>query len=227
MSDDYNIDLSQLALERFKQVLLTKHLMPARLSLRDDIDSRFAALSAQGIANAADLQAALRTKRHVAQLAAATGLPEEYLTLLRREVNSYETKPRPLRDFPGIDPAVIERLAAAGITTTRDYFGCARTAEQRAALAAELGLDPAVVLELARLSDLSRVTGVGPVAARLLLEGGVGSVAQTRTMTIEAIRDRMQAAMDAHPEMEGTLSLKDAMYYRDMAEFVPLVAEFE
>lgn len=227
MTDQYNIDLSQLSLDRFKQVLLSKHLMPARLSLRDDIQGRFAALHAYGITNAAELQAALRTKKHMEAVAEATGLPVDYLTLLRREVNSYQTKPRPLREFPDVDPIVVERLEAVGIMSTRDYFGRARTVEGRAALAADLDLDPAVILELARLSDLARVGGVGPVAARLLLDAGVGSVAESRALSVEELRDRMQAALDARPETAGTISVKDAMYYRDMAEFLPVVAEFD
>ena len=36
-----------------------------------------------------------------------TGLPVEYLTVLRREVNSYQPRPSNLKDFPGVNPETV------------------------------------------------------------------------------------------------------------------------
>jgi ABC-type transporter Mla MlaB component len=53
-----------------------------------------------------------------------------------------------------IEAQTIERLASAGIKTTKHLFDRAKTKRQRTELSAELGIPPEVMLELIKLSDL-------------------------------------------------------------------------
>ena len=176
MSNNYHLDLQDISLEQYKQTLKEAELIPSRRILKEQIDSRFSRLQAQGISNLAEFLAAVKSTGKINELAGRTGLSVEYLTLLRREVNALLPKPTNLRDFPGIDPEIPEKLAKRGIKNSKHLFESALTRQQRAELAEELGINPQDLLELVKLSDLSRVYGVGPVFARLLYDAGIESV---------------------------------------------------
>jgi predicted flap endonuclease-1-like 5' DNA nuclease len=91
-------------------------------------------------------------------------------------VNALLPKPRNLRDFPGIEPEIPQKLAKRGIKNSKQLFEIALTRKQRTELAEETQIDSEKLLELVRLSDLSRVYGGGPVFARLLYDAGIESV---------------------------------------------------
>ena len=86
------------------------------------------------------------------------------------------TNPFKLRDFRGVDPAVIAALEARGIKTAERLLAAGATAQQRHALAQDTGIDEAALLELVQLSDLARLPGVKGIRARLYYDAGVQSV---------------------------------------------------
>ena len=176
MSDVYHLDLRNISLGQYKQTLKEADLIPSRRILKEQIDSRFARLQAQDISNLAEFLEAVKSTGKITELAGRTDLPVEYLTLLRREVNALLPKPRNLRDFPGIDPEIPQKLAERGIKNSRQLFEIALSRKQRTELAEETQIDSEELMELVRLSDLSRVYGVGPVFARLLYDAGIESV---------------------------------------------------
>jgi hypothetical protein len=176
MSGSYHLDLRTISLDQYKQTLKAAELIPSRRILKEQIDSRFSRLQAQGIANLAEFLFAVGSAGKLAGLARSTDMPEQYLTILRREVNALLPKPRKLGDFPGIDAAVVRKLAAGGIKNSKQLFERALSGEQRTVLSQQTGIGGGDLLELVKLSDLSRVYGVGPVFARLLYEAGVDSV---------------------------------------------------
>jgi hypothetical protein len=68
-------------------------------------------------------------------------------------------------------------LEEAGLDTYAQLLEAARTPEGRQDLATQLGVEPDVVLNLARQADLTRVKGIGGVFATLLAEEvGVHSI---------------------------------------------------
>ncbi len=84
--------------------------------------------------------------------------------------------PFKLKDFMGVDPAQIDRLAALGIKNTNQMLIAGKTAASRANLAEKTGSPPEVVLELVKLSDLARLPGVKGTRARLYYDAGVDTV---------------------------------------------------
>jgi len=178
MNDDYHIDLEEYSLEMFQHDLETRYITPSRASLKEDIPGRFALIQAQGIANLGQLTGALKTTKKIEDFSARSGLPLDYLVLLRREVNSYLPKPFDLAKVPGVNLDHIAALASADIKTTRQMFQHGITRAGRSELAAQTGISESGLLELARLSDLARIWGVGPVFTRILLEAGYDSVAR-------------------------------------------------
>ncbi len=176
MTSTYHLDLSTFPLEKFQHILQTKDLIPSRVGLKEDLADRFAILETHGIASMQDLINALKNKDKLNQFAQASGLPADYLTLLKREAGSYLPNPVRLDKLPGVSIAAVDALAEQGIKNTRNLFDQAQTAAQREAICQTAGIPADVLLELVCLSDLSRAYGVGPVFARMLYDVGVHTI---------------------------------------------------
>jgi len=78
-----------------------------------------------------------------------------------------------LGGFRGVDPAAIDTLAAIGVVTTDDLLALGATPQARRQLAAKTKIPATVILELVKLSDLSRLGAVKSVRARLYYEAGL------------------------------------------------------
>jgi len=129
--DGYYPDLRAFSLAKLKDLLKTIRLIPSQRILREDIDGRFSTIEQTGVKNLEQLQKVLKIKSAVRSFSETTGVPVDYLTILRREVNSYHPKPVTLKDFPCVDPAVIRRLLEIGIKDTMQLFPYVLTPEDR------------------------------------------------------------------------------------------------
>jgi Domain of unknown function (DUF4332) len=176
MPSTYHLDLNTFPLEKFQHILETKDLIPSRVGLKEDLADHFAVLRAHGITSMQDLINALKNKDKLKQFAQASGLPADYLTLLKREAGSYLRSPVRLDKLPGVSAAAVDALEEQGIKNTRNLFDRAQTAEQRGTICQATGIPAANLLELVCLSDLSRAYGVGPVFARMLYDVSVHSI---------------------------------------------------
>lgn len=175
MADMYHIDLEEYSLDRFRRDLESRDVTKSRRSLKEDIPGKFSVLEAQGIHNLSQLKEALKTKNKLKAFSEVSGLPEDYLVLLKREVGSYTPNPFNLSKVPGADPQVVNKLAMAGIKNTRHLFDRGLTKVDRAVLAEQTGISEPEMLEMMRIADLGRIWGVGPVFARIILEAGYDS----------------------------------------------------
>lgn len=172
MADDYYIDLKKYPLTMFKDELNESELLPSRLILKEHINKRFKILAKNGIENLGDLANSLKTPKKTKEFAKKSGLPSDYLLILRREVNSYTPKPVNLDKFPGIENDHILKLNEIGIKNTSHLFKRVKTEEDRKELSDETGLNSKIIVELTKLTDLSRIKWIGPIFARLFLESG-------------------------------------------------------
>lgn len=217
----YHLDLRNISLEQYRQTLKEAELIPSRRILKEQIDSRFARLQAQDISNLAEFLDAVRSTGKIKELAGRMGLTEEYLTLLRREVNALLPKPKNLRDFPGIDPEIPQKLAERGIKNSKQLFEIALTRKQRMELAEKSGINPKDLLELVRLSDLSRVYGVGPVFARLLYDAGIESVEAIARADSSQLFDKLAEAYLAAGNDRVDFKERDIAFCIQMAGRLP------
>jgi hypothetical protein len=187
MACDYHIDLESITLDELRTILETGRLLPSEAILKEDLAGRFAVLESMGIRNLQELSEALKTKKRLQQFAQESGLPAEYLTVLRRRAGSYAPKPIPIRKLIGPDPDHVERLAQEGVKDTQQLFDRAKSVPDRAALADQAHIPEGAMLELVKLSDLARPPYVGPAFARLLLESGVDTIAKLAAQTPEGL----------------------------------------
>ncbi|MBN1120670.1 MAG: DUF4332 domain-containing protein [Anaerolineae bacterium] len=222
----YYIDLSTISLDILKQKLQSADLIPSQQILLDQIDERFAAIHAQGIHDLDALQQALKTKQKVERFAGVTSLPVDYLTVLRREVNSYHPQARPIADFPNLPDEIKQKLESTGIKTTIHLFDRVAAKDARNELTQQLDLTDDEALLLARLADLSRLRYVSPVFAVWIIDAGYPSIESIRAAAPEALCAALASANADNRYYRGSLSLRDARYLVDDAGYVPLDVEY-
>ena len=183
----YYQDLGSFGLKKLKGLLESTRLLPSQQILLEKIDERFACLEGNGIENLEQLQKALKTKSDVQSFAEATGLPSDYLTILRREVNSYLPKPIDLKDFPRVDPDVVRKLSQIGLENTEQLFPYVLTRQARTEFAAQNQIECEDILKLTKLTDVTRIKWVGPKFASLLIESEYDTVGKIADSNYEEL----------------------------------------
>ena len=168
----YYIDLQSISIDHYKKILSAADLIPSWMVLKEKIDENLDAIKNQGISNLNELQKALKSKDKVREFSGQSGLPEDYLNVLRRVVNGYHPKPNRFRDFPNLTEEVVEKLEGLGFKNTLHLYDEILTPEKRNNLSKKSGIDKNDVLKLAKLTDLSRVRWVNHTFAYVLLEAG-------------------------------------------------------
>ena len=189
MAASYHIDTSKYSLQEMKKDLQSRDLIPSRLPLKEGLESNFEILERAGIQTLGELLTALKDKKRIGDFSSASGISEKYLTLLRREANSYLPNPVPLNKFSGFDEKDIIKLTAAGIKNSRHLFDTVKGKLDLGSLAHEFGVSQEFLSELAGLSDLVRAYGVGPAFARILYDTGIHSISEFRSYTPQQVID--------------------------------------
>ena len=197
----YHLDLACFSIGEYQELLQKQELLPGRRILWQDIHRNFAALESQGIHTIAQLKKSLSTPAKITALAAAGGIPEEYLVILKREIGSLEQKPVPLASFPGVDPSLMGELNGAGVKTSKDYF--------------ERGQEKSE--ELFCLCDLVRINGVGPTAAKTFYEAGFRSVAEVAGADAAVMLEKVSAVNEKQGYYKAKLGQKDMRFCIDFA----------
>ncbi|WP_292756956.1 hypothetical protein [Methanobacterium sp.] len=146
MVNNYHINLEEFPLNKFKRELKDSEPLPSRKILKDNLDERFEVLKENGVCNLQDLVNLLKTPKKAREFAGKSDLPEDYLLILRREVNSYNPNPVNLDKFPGVEDETLTKLNSAGIKNTSHLFRRVKTVVDREKLATELGIKDSTLL---------------------------------------------------------------------------------
>ncbi|GAA5520242.1 hypothetical protein LQ318_00835 [Aliifodinibius salicampi] len=131
MNNKYFFNLKKYALSDYGRELEEGELFLGRRLLQENTKERFKKLSDRGISNLDELAEILKSKGKIDQLADESGVPAEYLKILKRELNRLLPKPVYLNNFPGIPVSVIANLEKYGIKNTFQLFEQADTIEKR------------------------------------------------------------------------------------------------
>jgi nucleotidyltransferase/DNA polymerase involved in DNA repair len=185
MQKQYYINLEKYSLKQLKKSLQKRDMIPSRVILKEKIEERFGILTAQGIKNTKALIDALKTKKKIEIFSKKTGLPVDYLTILKREASSYLPNPIRLDKFPGVNSEDITSLEAAGIKNTKQLYNKVQTCEGKKKLLKQTGIPEKRLDNLISLSDLARLYGVGPVFAKLIFDVGIVSAKDFARHTAE------------------------------------------
>ena len=197
----YNLDLELLSVQEYKDLLKQQNLLPGRRILWQDIDKNFAVFESRGIKNVAELKRNLSTPAKIVDLGLASGIPEEYLVILKREIGSLEQKPVPLSSFPGIDSSLATKLSGAGLKTSKEYW------ESKQDLTDELFC----------LCDLVRINGVGSIAAKAIYEAGYRSVSNVAAADAAVMLEKVTVVNETKCYYKAKLGKKDMQFCIDFA----------
>ena len=223
----YHLDLSAFSLEKLKYLFKNTRLLPSQQILQENIDERFACLEQNGVDNLQQLQKALKTKSDVQSFAKVTGLPIDYLTILRREVNSYQPKPINLKDFPCVNPEVVDKLEQIGIKNTKQLFVNVLTRKERSEFANQNQIEYEDILELNKLTDVARMKWVGPKFARLLVESEYDTVEKVANSNYEELYQALVRINEESGIYKGKFGIEDLKSWVDVVvQDVPQVIQY-
>jgi hypothetical protein len=131
----------------------------------------------------------------------------------------------PLKDLLGIDPSVIRQLAALGVTNIDQMLEVGSTPAKRAALAEKSGLAESLILELVKLSDLTRLPGVKAIRSRLYYDAGIDTVEKMANIEPEVLLT-LTADFVHRTNFNGIAPLpKEVQYTITKAQKLPKVLE--
>lgn len=208
----YSIDPSLLSLEEFKELTANRRMLPGRVMLHEQIDERFALLKHSGMETLGDILHILGSKSKIHTFAIQTGLTEDYLVLLKREAGSYIAKPIPLSSFPGIPFEYVELLKSRDIKSTKDFYEIVQSEREQENLSVSTGIPAYRLKELSSLCDLSRITGVGGIFARVLYEAEIRSTEDFASTETASLLKACQFVIEKHGYAVGKLGEEDMNY---------------
>ncbi len=186
----YEIELQNISIPEYKEMLKKQNLMAGRRILKEDIDNRFGMFFKYGINNVAKLYERIRDPQKMEEFSAETGLSPDYLLLLKKEVSSVIQKPVLIADFPYISPDTFKKLGEYCIQTSKDFFELSNGGRDVRAVCDKTGIPGEDAAELCCLCELIRINGVGPVFSRVLFEAGYKSAGEIAAATADEIYDR-------------------------------------
>lgn len=200
----YNLDLSVLSVQDYRELVKSQNLLPGRRILWQNINYNFDVIGQQGIANIAQLKKQLATPQKMVSFSLTTGISEDYLTILKREIGSLEQKPVLLVSFPDVDDTTVSSLNSGGIKTSKEYFES----------------DLSKTGELFCLCDLVRINGVGAVAAKAFYEAGFKSVADVARADAAVMLGKVSEVNETKQYYKAKLGIKDMQFCIDFASLL-------
>lgn len=222
----YYIDLEKITIDDYRIKLESAYLPPSRMILKDNLDERFEYFKSIRIKNVKELIQLLKKKDKFTELSQIDCLSEEYLTILLREVKSTLPKPNKIDDFNVISKGSVEKLQKIGIKNTEKLFDSVITKTDRQKLADSTGIDYADILELTKLSDLSRIKWVGVTYAQMLYNLGVDTVEKISKSDPIDLHARINQMIKEHNIFKGAIGLNDVQILVETANELSLEIEY-
>ena len=206
----YHIDLNSVRLDAYCEQLASAALLPSRKILQENIYRNFALLKSLEIDNLSELLKALGSKQKIQQVTEKTGIPEEYLTILVREIKSLLPKPSKLIDFPGIVREEVEKLTSLKIQNTKQLYEQALTKESRQHLIESTQITTKELMKLIGLSDLCRIRWVNHTFAYLLYESGYRTSHEVAQANYKELHQNLNAFNEQVGVFKGKLGIRDS-----------------
>ena len=200
----YSIDLESLSIHEYKALLKQQNLLPGRRILWQGIEENFAFFERQGIKSIAELKKRISSPKKIATFASKSGISEEYLVILKREIGSLGQKPVSLSDFPGVDGSLLDQLSELGLITSKDYWNQKQSFTD----------------ELFCLCDLVRINGVGTLAARAFYEAAYQSALDISEADPQEMLEKVSEVNEIHRYYKARLGIKDMQFCIDFARLL-------
>ncbi len=223
---NYYIDLHSICLQEYKSQLGESDLLPSRRILKENLDDYFDILAKAGFQNVGDLQNTLKSKIKLQRISKEYGIPENYLKILLREINSMLPKPNTIADFRDISEITLEKLEKLKIKTTVQLFDKIDTPEKRAHFAINHSIAEQELLFLTKLTDVSRIRWVGSTFAYVLVKSGYDTVEKIAAADYYHLYETITRLNKNEGLYKGNIGLNDMKLTVNTAKNLPVVIKY-
>lgn len=222
----YYINLRNVSISKYKNILKSADLLPSRIILKNDIDNIFNVIKKQQIENVDELHKALINKNEVQDFSKKSGIPENYLKILIREIKSYRQSPNKIEAFPGISENVISKLKNIGIKNTLQIYDKILTLQSRKQLSNQIEISENEILRLTKLTDLSRIRWVNHTFAYVLLEAGYDTAEKVADADYKELYEKVKKLNEEREIYKAHIGLHDMKLCVEAAKDVLLEIEY-
>lgn len=131
-----------------------------------------------------------------------------------------------LGELKGITDAVLNMLKAQGLGNSDELLDVAKTPEGRKELSQLIGVNAAVILDLANRADLARVKGIGRVYSDLMEEAGVDTVKELAQRVPANLHAKLIAINSKRQLTQRPPSIDQVANFVDQANSLPGMLEY-
>ena len=223
----YHISLKEVSLEEYQKILKSKKLLPGRRILEKNISENFETMHKIGIKNLEELLEQLKNKKKIENFKDKTGIPENYLLILKREIKSYLPNPVSLAKFPGINQGYVDQLADMQIKTSKQIINQVTNQKELFNLSIRSSIPLNDLLEMFWLSDLVRISGVGPIFARMMLDNGTNTTEKVANYNPKHLFEELKLLNEKRNYTKAKFTEDDFFYCINFAKKLPKIFEIE
>lgn len=216
----YYIDAEKITLDELQKRIEETDLVPSRSSLLENIKDNFAVLKKNGYVTFADLRRDLKNSKNIPAISKKTEISSEYLTLLRREIESYFPKAFPTRSFDWLPKKEIEKIEKQGYKNTALLFDVLNSSKKRKEISNDLGIETQIIDALSRLVDLTRIQWISPVAARMLISAGYNDARSVAKANAEKMCNELDKVNKENNYFKGKIGFRDIKRLIKAASYV-------
>jgi len=187
----YIPDDTCFTIEQVERRILDTDLIPSMEVLKSCISGVCKKILHNKIENLEKLRNVLKTKTKLHTIAVELEINDNYLVLLKREIDGWKPKIRRIDEFSWINLEEIRVLKANGIMTSEDAYNHFSNKKERGRFT-NLGVNNSTIEEVYRISSLLRVRWISPTLGRVINEIGydVGKLKKANAeMLTKAIDD--------------------------------------
>jgi hypothetical protein len=207
----YYLDLKNILLDDYKEIIMTSYLIPSQLVLREDIDTHFNVIKNNNFRTLEELYLSIKTKKKALLFAEKLDLDESYIIVLRRSVSSYIAKPRLLNDYPFVTEKLEELFKNLDLKKSDQLYDYLESNDAKT-LSLILNLSEEDVNHLKYLMDVTRLRYVSPLFATVLVEAGYSSISLIADASIKDLHEAILRANKEKSIYKGNIGHTDSEF---------------
>lgn len=215
----YYIDFEKISIETYKNLLLTKYLIPSQRVLLEDIEENFEKVNKNDIVSMNDLLVALKSKKKAMDFAKKADISIDYIIVLRREISGRKPSVRKIVDYPTIDIEVKGKLVACGLNSSKDVYDFFVEKGLRES-AAILSISEEAAVHIARLMDVTRLRYVSPIFSTVMVLSGYDTVEKISKADAGAFYNAIRKLNKEKGIYKGNIGLNDIKFLIEDTELV-------